>query len=189
MNISGICNRAEDVVKMFLQHSGEISGGTQAAPLDTYFQAVHPPVDSVTKATDAKAYLISLAREQRRNGKWVEASKSFEATGETYSAMYCLHMAIEKKDGMASEHYRKLAQFYNKVGRHQRAKRYLGYSSHARYKENLNIARNFCKNCPQKIEVKELARAFGDAMTDDRETFVANLHNYAKTRSEPLAKS
>jgi hypothetical protein len=141
----------------------------------------------VIKRSDSKEYLVSLAKAQRREGKWTEAAATFEAAGETYSAMFCLHAALERGQGNASDHFRKLSQLYHKVGRHERAKRYGGYSDHARLHENVAIANSYCRDCKKKIDVKKLTGDFGEAMYDDKATFLNNLKIYVHGENSRVA--
>jgi len=188
MNISSFCRVGRQIATEVLQNGGANFEDVQSSTTRELYKSYRALNDSVLKTATARGYLISQAKEQRRNGRWAEASASFESAGEIYSAMYCLHMAIEKKKGNASDHFYKLSQLYRQVGRNERGERYFGYYQHAKYKENLEVARQFYRNYPQRPNLKKLAQDFGDAMTDDHNTFVKNLDKYVKNEAKILAQ-
>ena len=138
---------------------------------------------AVLQEGGSKAYLISLARAQRREGKWVEAAATFESAGELYSAMFCLHTAMGVGQGRMSDHFLKISQLYHRVGRHERGERYKRYGFDQREVENIKTAMRFCKDCKKKVTVKEVKKQMEDNLTDDHEKFVTSLKEYVDNRA------
>jgi tetratricopeptide (TPR) repeat protein len=116
----------------------------------------------------------------RRQKRWIDASKKFEAAGQYYSAMYCLHKAIEVNEGFASDNFRTLSYLYHKVGRHERAKRYAGYADYRLAKENVSTAKKYLKERGIKKDMREFSKEVGTMVYDDHETFNKNLEEYVR---------
>lgn len=122
-----------------------------------------------------------------RNGQWACASKYYEDAGKYYSAMYCLHKAIETKDGTTSEHYKNLAQLYSKVKHPGRAKRYMGYYWYQVMRENRSYTTSFFRRNNINLDISQMVRDFGETMYEDHETFNKSLEIYVSEKIPQLA--
>lgn len=116
----------------------------------------------------------------RRQQRWIDASKKFEAAGQFYSAMYCLHKAIEVNEGYASDNFRTLSHMYHKVGRHERAKRYASFADYRLAKENVSVAKKYLSARGIKKDMGKFSAEVGAMVYDDHETFNKNLEEYAR---------
>jgi len=116
----------------------------------------------------------------RRQKRWIDASRKFEGVEQYYSAMFCLHKAIEVSEGYASDNFRALSHLYHKVGRHERAKRYAGFADYRLAKENVSAARKYLKERGIKKDMGKFSAEVGGMVYDDHETFNKNLEEYAR---------
>lgn len=96
-----------------------------------------------TNVADPFLTMDYLARSLYRGGHWVEASKVYEEADDYYRAMYCLHRAIEKRDGLKSANYRKIAELYAKVEKNKRSSNYVSYANYQLRRESVSFAKNF----------------------------------------------
>lgn len=124
--------------------------------------------------------LTEQAKQLRRQNNWIAASSKFEAAGQYYSAMYCLHKAIDLRQGVASDHYHKLAGLYRTVGRTTRAKRYVKYSDYELVRENRAYAKDYLQQNGLNKTMPQFERDVGEMMSDDHETFARNIEEYKK---------
>ncbi len=149
-------------------------------------EAYHSLKENVLKdiggvaATAWPKLLTSEAAGLRRQKRWVDASKKFEAAGQYYSAMYCLHKAIEVNEGFASDNFRTLSHLYHKVGRHERAKRYAGFADYRLAKENVSVAKKYLRERGIRKDMGKFSAEVGSMVYDDHETFNNNLEEYAR---------
>ncbi len=122
-----------------------------------------------------KSNSVSYARSLYRDGKWIDASKVFEAIGDSNRAMYCLHRALEAKEGVKSENYKKIAELYSSVGRTKRAKSYVDSSNYQLVRENKRSAKGFLAEEGIDVPVEKFVGVVGDMIRDNRVTFENNL--------------
>lgn len=140
----------------------------------------------VTSSAWPKLLTVEAAN-LRRQKRWIDASRKFEAAGQYYSAMYCLHKAIEVNEGYASDSFRTLSYLYHKVGRHERAKRYAGYADYRLARENVSVAKKYLKERGIKKDMGKFSAEVGSMVYDDHETFRNNLEEYARLETAKAA--
>ncbi len=132
-NVSGVGGALPPVLRDVLSIPKKVE-----TDLKSLYQQFQSEVVKPVKSTS-----VSHARSLYRDGKWIDASKVFEAIGDRYRAMYCLHRALEAKEGVKSENYKKIAELYSSVGRTKRAKRYVNSSNYQLIRENKRCAKEF----------------------------------------------
>lgn len=136
-------------------------------------------IDGVASAAWPKLLTIDAASLGRQR-RWIAASRKFEAVGQYYSAMFCLHKAIEVNEGFASDNFRVLSYLYHKVGRHDRAKRYAGYADYRLARENISFAKKYLRDRGIRKDMKKFFNEVGAMVYDDHEVFKKNLEEYAR---------
>ncbi|OGQ49968.1 MAG: hypothetical protein A3I09_03940 [Deltaproteobacteria bacterium RIFCSPLOWO2_02_FULL_47_10] len=120
---------------------------------------------------------------EMRRGEWERAADIFESAGELYRAMFCLHKAIETRQGISSGHYRKISYLYYRVGNLERSKKYLKYARYQQIVENRELAKRYLEGCRLKIELAEVMRDLKDDMQDEPLVFERNLKAYIEFRN------